>query len=160
MLQVGLRGTGASRRREVDDARGFGSLLVGAEEVHRHGVEPALDRLPRADAYYISIDITALDPSIAPGVERPAFGGLTYFEATNLLKGVAAAGRVAGCDLTGIVPSRDVNGMTGRLGVRLVLNLLGAMAHSGQFERVTRESPGEVLRPSLLNRETAKSGVR
>jgi agmatinase len=132
MIQIGLRGGGA-RRGDVEDAEAFGSILVRAEEVHEGGVRAALSRLPAAPGYYLSLDAGALDPAIAPGVAVPAFGGLSYFEATNLLKGVAARAPVVGVSLTGIVPAHDPGGLTSLLGVRLVLNLLGALAHTGRL---------------------------
>jgi len=63
----------------------------------------------------------------------PAFGGVTYYEATNLLKGIAAKGRVVGFDLVEVVPSADVQDMTSRLAARMVLNLVGAITHTGQI---------------------------
>ncbi len=56
MIQVGLRGDGQARQQD------------------------------RAEAYCISLDADGLDPAIAPGVALPAFGGLSYYEASNLLK--------------------------------------------------------------------------
>jgi agmatinase len=133
MVQIGLRGPGACGRAEVDDARAFGSVLVRAEELHERGVEAALRRVPPAARYYLSLDAGALDPAIAPGVETPAFGGLSYFEATGLLKGLAAKGRLVGMDLVGVVPSADSMGLTSLLAARLILNLVGALAQTGQL---------------------------
>ena len=133
MIQIGLRGLGGARQRDVDEAQAFGSILVRAEELHEVGVAAVLRRVPTAECYYVSLEAGALDPAIAPGVEAPAFGGLTYFEVTNLLRGIARRGRVVGMDFTGVVPARDVIDMTSLLGVRLILNLLGALAHEGQL---------------------------
>lgn len=133
MAQIGIRGFGSARKREFDDAREYGSVLVGAEELHRLGVEDVLRRVPASDRYYITLDADGLDPSIAPGVWNPAFGGVTYYEATNLLRGIAAKGRVVGFDVVEIVPSADVQNMTSRLAARLIMNLIGAMAHEGQI---------------------------
>jgi agmatinase len=135
MVQVGLRGVGGDRQGEVHDARVFGSVLVRAEEVHEGGVEAILGRIPAGEQYFVSLDAGGLDPSIAPGVEDVAFGGLSYFEVTNLLRGIAAKGNVVGLDFTGVAPARDTNDMTSQLGVRLILNLLGALAHNGQIGR-------------------------
>ncbi len=120
----------------MDEARAFGSVLVRAEELHEAGVPAILRRLPPAPRYYVSLDAGALDPAIAPGVETPAFGGLTYFEATNLLKGIAARAPVVGLDLVGISPAKDLHDMTSLLGARLILNLLGALAHAGRIGTV------------------------
>ena len=134
-VQVGLRGVGSARQQEVDDARAAGSILVRAEEVHAAGVEEILPRIPPVGNYFVCLDAGGLDPSIAPGVEDLAFGGLTYFEATNLLKAITAKGSVVGLALTGVVPARDTHDMTSLLSVRLGLNLVGAMTHAGQFGR-------------------------
>lgn len=133
MMQIGIRGFGSARGLEFDDARRYGSVLVGAEELHRLGVEEILRRVPASERYYLTIDMDGLDPTIAPGVGAPAFGGLTYYEATNLLKGIAAKGKVVGFDLVEVAPGADVQDMTSRLAARIILNLVGAMAHTGQI---------------------------
>jgi agmatinase len=133
MMQVGLRGSGADHPSDVQAAHAYGSVLVRAAEVHDLGVAAAIRRLPAAPRYYVSLDAAALDPAIAPGIETPAFGGLTYYEATNLLKGIAARGPVVGMDLVGITPARDLHDHTSLLGARLILNLIGALAHAGRL---------------------------
>jgi agmatinase len=133
MFQVGLRAFGSARQREVDDAAAFGSVRVRAEEVHEQGVAAVLRRVPDAAAYYVSLDTDALDPAMAPGVNSVEFGGLTYFEVSNLLRGIAAKGRIVGFDVVEIAPGKDHQGLTSLLAARLILNLLGAMAHHGQI---------------------------
>jgi agmatinase len=95
--------------------------------------------VPAAPRYYVSLDAAALDPAIAPGVETPAFGGLTYFEASNLLKGIATLGPVAGVALVGVAPAKDHHDRTSLLGTRLVLNLVGALAHAGRIGEIAGE---------------------
>lgn len=135
MAQIGLRGVGSGRREEFDAARAYGSVMIGAEEVHQQGVEAALARVPAAERYYITFDVDGLDPAIAPAVGAPAFGGLTYFEATRLLQGIARKGKVVGFDINEIVPSLDVRDLTSRLAARLTLNLIGALVREGQAGR-------------------------
>jgi len=135
MAQIGLRGVGSGRREEVEAARAFGSVLIGAAEIHRDGVASALDRVPAADRYYVTVDADGLDPAIAPAVGSPAFGGLSYYQAFDLLRGIAAKGRVIGFDLVEIVPARDHADLTSTLGARLILDLLGALAHEGRIGR-------------------------
>jgi agmatinase len=134
MIQVGLRGVGSARKGEVDDAAAFGSIRIRAEEVHEQGIHAVLQRVPDAAAYYISLDTDGLDPAIAPGVNSLEFGGLGYYQATNLLTGIAAKGKVVGFDIVEIAPARDLHNLTSLLTVRLTLNLLGAMARNGQFD--------------------------
>jgi agmatinase len=135
MIQLGLRGLGSARKREVDDAEAYGSIRVLATELHDAGVEAALARVPDAERYYISVDADALDPSIAPGVNSLAFGGLTYSQVSDLLRGIARKGRVVGFDFVEIAPGNDVHNLTSLLGARLILNLLGEAARQGQFAR-------------------------
>ncbi len=130
MIHIGLRGSGATLPGDVDAAVALGSILVRAEEVHQLGAAELMARIPDAACYFIGLDLDCLDPAIAPGVAVPRFGGLTYFEATNLLKGLATRGPVIGASLVGIVPAHDLHGLTSLLCARLILNLLGALAHA------------------------------
>jgi agmatinase len=133
MFQVGLRAVGSARQREVDDAAAFGSIRVRAEEVHEVGVREVLRRVPDAPAYYVSLDTDAIDPAIAPGINALEFGGLTYYEVSNLLRGIAAKGKIVGFDVVEIAPGKDHQNITSLLAARLTLNLLGAMSHGGQI---------------------------
>jgi agmatinase len=133
MAQIGLRGFGSARKEEVNDARAYGSILIGAEELHRVGIEEVLKRIPDQERYYLTVDADGLDPTIAPGVAGPAPGGVTYYEATNLIKGLARKGGIVGYDFVEVVPGLDVGNMTSLLAARLILNLIGALAHTGQI---------------------------
>ena len=83
------------------------------------------------------------------------FGEEPYFEATNLLKGIVARGPVVGFDLVGIVPAHDLHDQTSLLGARLILNLVGALAHAGrigEFERDTATPSRPAGRPTIAGR--------
>lgn len=133
IAQIGLRGVGSGRPAELAAAQAYGSVLVTAADLHRDGVAAVLDRIPAAERYYVTFDADGLDPAIAPGVLAPAFGGLGYEETAALLRGLAGKGRVVGFDLVEIAPSVDLRDLTSLIGVRLILNLLGAMARAGQL---------------------------
>ncbi|MCA9880638.1 MAG: arginase family protein [Thermomicrobiales bacterium] len=94
-----------------------------------------MDLIPESARYYITFDADGLFSGIAPGVLAPGYGGLTYYEASNLLRGVARKGKVVGYDIVEIVPSADVQDLTSRVCARLTLNLLGEMVHQGQIGR-------------------------
>jgi hypothetical protein len=83
--------------------------------------------------------------------------GLTYFEVTNLLKGVAAKGPVLGVALVGIVPAHDLHARTSLLGARLLLNLVGACARTGPLG-VDRDHDAAAL-PSLERSAVASSAI-
>ncbi len=133
MAQIGIRGVGSARQEDFEDARAYGALIIGADELHQSGVKEVLSRVPDAERYYITFDADGLDPAIAPAVRSTAHGGLTYYEATKLLRGIAEKGTVVGFDLVEVVPSLDVKNMTSFLTARLTLDLIGALAHTGQI---------------------------
>jgi agmatinase len=135
MAQIGLHAVGSARQQEVDDSLAYGSVQVRAEEVHEIGVAAVLERIPQSDRYYITFDADGLYAPLAPGVLSPGFGGLTYYEASNLLRGVARKGKIVGYDIVEIVPSVDVADLTSQVCARLTLNLIGEMAHQGQIGR-------------------------
>lgn len=133
MIQIGLRGQGSARQEEVDAARAWGSILVGAAELHKKGMEAVVRRIPKAKNYYITIDADGLDPSIAPGVTGLIPGGVTYYQMLDLMRGVAKKGRVIGGDFVEVMPERDVADQTSLYGARILLNLIGCLVESGQL---------------------------
>jgi len=133
MAQVGLRGIGSARQREIDDALSFGSVFIRAREVHRQGIKACIDKIPAADHYLITIDTDALDTAIAPGVLFTSPGGLTFDETTDLVQRIALKGPIAGFSLFEVRPERDINGLTASTGAQLVINFIGTMARSGQI---------------------------
>lgn len=136
MAQIGLRGVGSARQEEADAARAYGkSLIIGAEEVHQVGIENVLDRIPAHERYYVTFDIDGMDPLIAPAVGTAAFGGLDYYEAFHLLRGVAQKGKIIGFDLPVVRPYLDVGHRTSHLAARMMTSMIGWMAHTGQIGR-------------------------
>ncbi len=133
IVHIGLRGSGSARKQEVDLARKYGSIIVSAEELHRIGVERIIEMIPQAEGYYFSIDADGFDPSLSPGVFYPSPGGLTYYQITGLIKGIAKKGRISGFDFVEYVPGLDVRNLTAIFAGRLILSFIGAMAYSGQI---------------------------
>lgn len=133
IVQIGLRGLGSARDQDVQDAMDRRNIFITAAEMYKNGLDEVTKRLPQADNYYITFDMDVMDPSIAPGVNSPAFGGIDYWQATGLLWAVARRGRIVGLDMVEIAPRVDTRGLTSMLAARLMLNLLGAMIRSGQL---------------------------
>ncbi|HWV24180.1 MAG TPA: agmatinase [Thermomicrobiales bacterium] len=133
IVQIGLRGIGSARQQDISDALGRGNVIISAAEIYKNGIDATVKKLPPAKDYYITFDMDGVDPSIAPGVNSPAFGGLDYWQATSFLWTAAKQGRIAGMDMVEIAPALDTRGLTSMLAARLILNLIGAMARSNQF---------------------------
>ena len=134
VVQIGLRGQGSARQKEVDDAAACSkSLLIKAEDLHQLGVPKVLKRIPDKPYYYLTVDADGLDPSLAPGVAYPTPGGVTYYQLFNLMRGLAGKGKLAGMDFVEVVPENDVANITSLFAARQILNFMGVAAHSGQF---------------------------
>lgn len=130
IVHIGLRGVGSARSEDVEASRSVGGIQVLANDIHRRGIDHVLEQIPAAEHYYITFDMDAMDPSIAPGVIAPSFGGLTYFQAIELLHGIGQRGRIAGMDLVEVAPDRDINGITSALAAHLVLNAVGVLSRN------------------------------
>lgn len=135
LTQIGLRSVGSARQEEVDLARELGVVQITARELHAEGAEAALARVPSAERFYITIDADGFDPTLAPAVGVPSFGGITYQEAVTLLQGVAQRGQIVGYDFVVVSPGLDIGHRTAYLAARLTYVLIGALAHSGQIGR-------------------------
>jgi agmatinase len=134
VVQIGLRGQGSARQKEVDDAVACSKcLLVKAEDLHEQGVSSVLNRIPQARFYYLTVDADGLDPSIAPGVAYPTPGGVTYYQLFNLMRGLAGKGKLLGMDFVEVVPEYDVAELTSLFAARQILNFIGLAVRSGQF---------------------------
>ena len=130
MVQVGQRGTGSAGAREVADARAWGSRIVTAQEVHRHGIAPVLDLVGAGETCLVTLDCDGLDPSIMPAVQARSPGGLGYWHVVELLHGLAAKTRLAGFDLVEFMPARDPDGVAALTAARIVCNAIEAIARS------------------------------
>jgi agmatinase len=131
LVQVGIRGVGSAREEDVRAAREYGSVIVLAADIHRHGIGFAIDRLPDAERYYVTLDIDGIDPSVAPGVIAPSFGGLSYFQVFEFLRAIVSKGSIVGMDIVEVAPARDINNITSLLAARLVMDTIGCIAHQG-----------------------------
>jgi agmatinase len=90
-------------------------------------VDDLVAHLPKGGDVYITFDIDALDPAIAPGTGTPEPGGFTYYEAKEILLAVCARCNVIGMDLVEVAPQYDGPGqLTSLHGVRLILDTVGA----------------------------------
>ncbi len=135
MYQIGIRGQGSARTAEIEAARAYGANIVTAYEVHHHGMEAILQKIPDGGKYYITLDADGMDPSVMPAVGYPAPGGLTFHQLRKLILGLVSKGRVVGMDIVEIAPSRDVNGHTMIAAARAINMLVGAATEAGYFKR-------------------------
>lgn len=127
ITQIGIRGPGSSGREDFDDARAYGSRIIGPREFRRLGAEKVVAKLPEGARFYVTIDCDVLDPALAPGNGSPSPGGLDYYELTDTLRGIAAQGDVIGFDFCEVAPMYDPSGVTCQVAARVILDFIGAI---------------------------------
>lgn len=126
MVQIGLRGLGSSRKEDFDAAEEYGSKLIPAREAYKLGVEKVVDQIPKADKYYVTIDIDCFDISLATGTGSPSPGGFSFDFLNDILVGIAEKGNVICFDLVEVAPQYDPTNSTTRVAAMTMLNF---MAH-------------------------------
>lgn len=100
--------------RDIDE-RGMFNVMNEAIAAARQGTA----------GFHLSLDMDALDPSIAPGVGTPVPGGLTYREAHLALEMIADTESLLSMDVVEVNPMLDEEGLTARMAVGLIASALG-----------------------------------
>ncbi len=131
ITHIGIRGL-LNMPEWVEMAERGKSTFYTANEVHEKEVEYIVGRIPECEHMYITLDVDALDPSVAPGTGTPEPGGLTYRQLRSLLKGCVNKGKLVGMDLVEVNPLFDPTGRTAQVAARLIIDLLGAACSSAQ----------------------------
>lgn len=125
LTQVGIRNVSSTAREGYEDARKMGSDIISVRQARRLGAEAVAARIPEGRSVYVTIDIDAFCPSIAPGTGTPSHGGFLYYEVLEILREVAKTRKVIGIDLVEVAPDYDQTGCTAILAAQLLLNFLG-----------------------------------
>ena len=130
LTQLGIRNVSSTARVGYDDARKRGADILSVRQIRALGTQAVLTRIPAAARYYVTIDIDAFCPSIAPGTGTPSHGGFQYYEILELLQGLTQRGQVVGVDLVEVAPAYDPTESTQILAAQLLLNFIGFIFHN------------------------------
>src|SRR5206468_3323067 len=98
IVQVGIRSL-RTRQADVLDSRARGNDILTVPEYRRRGPWGVLERLPRGEPVYVSIDIDVLDLPLVPGCASAEVNGLSYDELRGALFAIARHAEVVGFDL-------------------------------------------------------------
>jgi agmatinase len=123
IVTIGVRGI-KSTDREYLESLDHRNLVVPMETIHEKGIAAVVAEIGDVGNYYVSLDIDALDPSIAPGTESPEADGLSYRQAKQLLRGIAKRGKLAGVDIVEVNPYLDHAELTQHIAVQLLLETI------------------------------------
>ena len=130
LTQVGIRNVSSTAKEGYGDARAMGSDIISVRQAREMGTRGVLGHVPIGARLYVTIDIDAFCPSIAPGTGTPSHGGFLYYEVLELLQAAAERHEIVGIDLVEVAPDYDPTGSTSVLAAQILLNFLGFIFHA------------------------------
>ena len=112
-IQVGLRGPDVDADT-LQWLRDSGVRYHTMAEIDRRGYENVLRRVLREvdrgpDAFFVSIDVSAIDPAELVAAGRATTGGLRLGQVTRAIRHVCAAKNIVGFEITDLAPMLDVS---------------------------------------------------
>ena len=127
---VALVGVRSLDEGEKHRLKALGVQVHTMSDIDRHGVhrvmKQALARVSGGTDYvHVSVDLDAVDPTIAPGVGTPVKGGLNYREAHLIMELVADAGVMTSLELVEVNPILDDRNTSAAFAVELVQSAFG-----------------------------------
>ena len=129
LTQLGIRNVSSTAREGYQAARAMGSDILSVRQIRALGIAAVAARLPKDARLYVTIDIDAFCPSIAPGTGTPSHGGFLYYEVLEILQAVAKSHAIIGIDLVEVAPDYDNSGSTTILAAQILMNFLGFIFH-------------------------------
>ena len=127
---VGTRDTDLGRRPGVIGfAEKLGYRVRSMRSVRERGIPAIVEEIREtvgSRPVYFCWDMDVFDPSVAPGVVTPAWGGLTIVEGLELLRGLAVLDVVT-FDVNTVSPAHDLRDQTGSLAAHVILEFLKAV---------------------------------
>ncbi|MEM9044387.1 MAG: agmatinase [Pseudomonadota bacterium] len=130
LSQFGIRNVSSTAKEGYEAARTMGSDIQSVRHIREMGLAAAIARIPDGAQVYVTIDIDAFCPSIAPGTGTPSHGGFLYYEVLEMLQTLAATHEIVGIDLVEVAPDYDPTGSTSILAAQLLMNFLGFIFHA------------------------------
>jgi agmatinase len=132
-IQVGMRGP-LYDAADYDTARNLGLALMPNAEMRQHTMTEVAaivrERVGDGPAF-LTFDVDFVDPAYAPGTGTPEVGGVTSWEALQLLRGLRGANFVA-FDVVEVLPAYDPAQITALLAANVVYEMLTLVAGSSR----------------------------
>ncbi|WP_373454468.1 arginase family protein [Bordetella genomosp. 9] len=124
-FHIGLRGT-TFTQHVLPHTRFFGYNVITQNQLLAQGIAATLDEVKAhigSAPVYFCLDMDCIDPSAAPGVCAPSWGGLSAREAIDFVRQLHGVNLVA-VDINTVSPPHDVNGTTASLAAALAYETL------------------------------------
>lgn len=128
-LHVGLRGF-SYVPGVFDHAEALGYAVLPITMLETEGVAAIQQRIRDRVAnqpVFVCFDMDVFDPSAAPGVFTPAWGGLTAREGLSLIRGLEGL-NIVGFDINTMTPGFDVGGQTAWLAATVAVEFCHLLA--------------------------------
>ena len=122
-VQIGIRTTN-------DETLGY--QILSSADVHRQGTDAIVRQIRErvgANPVYLTFDIDCLDPAFAPGTGTPVPGGLSSFQALDIIRGLVGINLV-GMDVVEVAPAYDHAEITALAGAQIAIEMLCLYAES------------------------------
>jgi arginase family enzyme len=128
VIQLGIRGP-LTEAHDLAFAQkhGFDIVMIDAIKRDPNVVKEKLARFRELGAVYVSFDMDSVDPAYAPGTGTPVPGGLTSFEALDLLRTLVGV-QIVGLDVVEISPDHDPSGNTALLAATVLTQMLACLS--------------------------------
>ena len=130
LTQIGIRNVSSTAKEGYEDAQSKGSDIISVRQQRKLGVLKTIKRIKGSKRVYVTIDIDAFCPSIAPGTGTPSHGGFLYYEVLEMLQEISKKHEVIGIDLVEVAPDYDQSGSTSILAAQLLMNFIGFIFHN------------------------------
>jgi len=142
-VQMGLRGYYPTDE-EIKWMNARGIRWYPMDEIDDRGLDTCLDEAFKrltddCEAVFLSVDIDAVDPLLAPGTGGPEPGGFTTREILRAVRRCSLELPLAGLEVAEVSPPWDVSGMTAHLANRIILDALSGVAKRRQVQSTKPE---------------------
>src|SRR5499426_4132419 len=135
IVQVGIRSL-RTRQADVADSRARGNDVLTVPEYRRRGPVGMLEKIPRDEPVYVSIDIDVLDLPLVPGCASAEVNGLEYDALRQALFAIARHAEVVGFDLVEVNPMLDVaSENTSLIAAQLIMEFLARIVEHPGYRR-------------------------
>ncbi len=127
VVLIGLREVSQEESRLIKRSRISAYTL---EDIDALGMREVIYRALRTagmgtDGIHVTLDMDALDTTVAPGVHQPVRGGLSYREGHLAMEMIAKSDLMRSLAVVDYFPERDVNRSTAGAATEYVLSLFG-----------------------------------
>lgn len=130
-VQIGIRGPMYGEQEDFTFQNAHQVTMIDIRQVKTDGIARTIERVRALvqGPVYVTFDIDSVDPAFAPGTGTPEVGGLSSYEAQELVRGLAGLD-VVGCDVVEVAPQFDGPGhITALLAANIMFELLCVLAH-------------------------------